>query len=89
MDKYILFWVYGDKDDTPYIIRNPPENLGALLAEWNALDRQYTAELPCDWQPVNVWLAAKDIEIIEAESICLDDCQPADADDVSQVSGKA
>ncbi len=78
MDRYILFWVYGDRDDSPYIIRNPPENLKALLAEWNVLDRQFSDGVQCEWQPVNVWLAAKGIEIIEPESICLDDCQPAE-----------
>ena len=84
MDKYILFWVYQDRDDDPYIIRNPPETLNALLAEWNALDRQFCEGLPCEWQEVNVWLAAKGIEIIEAESIYLDDCLPSVADDSAQ-----
>ncbi len=76
MDKYILFLVYRDGADTPYLIKNPPENFRALLAEWNALDRAYCAGVPSEWQPVNHWLVTKGIEIVDTEKICLDECQP-------------
>jgi len=76
VDKYILFLVYGDGADTPYFIKNPPENFRALLAEWNVLDQAYCAGVPNEWQPVNHWLVAKGIEIVETEKICLDECQP-------------
>ena len=75
-DKFILLWVYGDDDDTPNLIKNPPANLSALLTEWNTLDRAYMRGEPGAeefWQPVNDWLKAKGVEIIDAEEICLDD----------------
>ena len=75
-DKFILCWVYGDDDDTPYLIKNPPANLSTLLTGWNALDRAYLRDEPGAeevWQPVNDWLKAKGVEIIDAEEICLDD----------------
>jgi hypothetical protein len=79
VDKYILLWVYRDGDDAPYLIKNPPENLRALLAEWNALDQQYTegqsSEPPVGWLPVNTWLRSKGIDVIEADEIHLDDCR--------------
>jgi len=70
MDKHILFYVYGDGADTPYIIKNPPDNLRALLDEWNELDRHYIeTDDDSNWQPVNEWLRAKGIDIIEPDEI--------------------
>jgi hypothetical protein len=77
-DKFILLWVYGDDDDTPYLIKNPQANLSALLTEWTALDRAYMRGEPGAeevWEPVNDWLKAKGVEIIDAEEIRLDDYQ--------------
>jgi hypothetical protein len=33
-EKFVLFWVYGDEEDSPYTLRSPTENLQALLTEW-------------------------------------------------------
>ncbi len=74
MNKYTLLWVYGDKDDTPHVIENAPHNLKALLAEWNALDRQYTDGQPVDWLPVDTWLMSKGVKIAVADEIHLADC---------------
>ncbi len=66
MDKYILFWIYEDDDDTPYIVKNPPENFRQLLDEWKAID-----EKVCEtddeekWLPVIEWLQTKGVEIIQ------------------------
>ena len=62
MDKYILFYVYGDKEDVPCIIKNPPENLHALLVEWNALDAQ--GDSTPGWDYVDNWLKSKGVEVI-------------------------
>ena len=67
-EKFALFWVYGDEDDSPYILRNPPDNLRALLTEWTELDRRYVEDQPGaadEWQPVNEWLKAQGVDIIE------------------------
>ena len=72
--KSTLLWVYGDKDDTPHVILDAPQNLKTLLAEWNALDRQYTAGQSVDWKPVDKWLADRGVTILEADEIRLDDC---------------
>jgi hypothetical protein len=60
----LLLWVYDD-DYTPYIINNPPENLEALLREWNALDKilSDTGEEPEGWDYVDTWLADKGVDI--------------------------
>ena len=70
-DKYVLFYVYGDEDDKRLIIHNPPENLRAMLDEWKALDAvlSETGHEPSDWQPVNIWLKAKGVDIIEPSEI--------------------
>ncbi len=66
MDKYILLSIYGD-DDTPYIVRNPPENFRQLLDEWNEIDRFYCATGNQEgWSPVNEWLRANGVEVIQA-----------------------
>lgn len=67
-EKFVLFWVYGDEDDSPHILRNTPENLQTLLTEWTELDRRYVDDqpgAPDEWQPVNEWLKAKGVDIIE------------------------
>jgi len=73
MDKYALLWIYGDKDDTPYIVKNPPENFRQLLDEWRVIDKRYCeTDDEEGWQPANVWLQAKGVEIVqEAEEITL------------------
>ena len=76
-DKFILFWAYGDDEDTPYIIRNPPKTLGKLLTECNALDRKMTAgdDVP-EWDYVNKWLKKRGVDIVEAsKEVRLDDYQ--------------
>jgi hypothetical protein len=82
-DVFVLFWVYGDGDDTPYIIRNPPRNLGKLLKEWNALDAKMvgdpegTGDLPEGWDYVNKWLKKRGVDIFPAKrEVRLDDHQP-------------
>ncbi len=75
-DVFVLFWVYGDGEDVPYIIRNPPKNLGKLLKEWNKLDDTADDQQPGaeGWDYVNVWLKKKGVDIIEAKKeVRLDD----------------
>lgn len=78
-ERLILFWVYGDGEDTPYIIRNPPRNLASLLREWNALDRRNSeGELRDgeEWDYVNAWLKGRGVDIIEpAREVRLDSYQ--------------
>jgi hypothetical protein len=67
-ETFILFWVYGDGENSPYTLRNPPENLEALLTEWTELERRYVDDQPGaadEWQPVNEWLKTKGVDIIE------------------------
>lgn len=75
MAKYLLFWAYGDGNDSPYLVIDPPDNLGELLTRWNALDQLFVADqpLPEPWQPVNVWLQAQGVNIAPIEEIRLDD----------------
>jgi len=87
-DKFVLFWVYGDDDDTPYIIRNPPRNLGKLLTEWNALDAKMTSDpegtgdIPEGWDYVNKWLKSRGVDIFPAsKEVRLDDYQGGDSDE--------
>ena len=73
MDKYTLLWIYGDKDDTPCIVKNPPENLRQLLDEWKAIDAKFVKTGDEEgWSPVTEWLQAKGVEIVqEVEDITL------------------
>jgi hypothetical protein len=70
MDKYVLFYVYGDKYDTPYIIKNPPDNLNELLNDWRQLDDKYSdgdseqAKL-AGYDYVDSWLRERGVELIE------------------------
>lgn len=76
--KTILLWVYDDGDSSPWVIRNPPDNLPDLLREWNTLDRDFCTE-PNDapnWKPINEWLKDRGVDIIEPKEIRLSDHQP-------------
>jgi hypothetical protein len=87
MDKYVHFYVYGDEDDDPYIIKNPPANLRELIAEWIALDDIFmeadgNEESVPEWEPVDLWLIEKGVELISAEEeILMDDCRKDDDTD--------
>lgn len=70
-DCLALFYV---DSDTPFIIRNPPANLRALLDEWTALDHRYVAdtlEEGEEWDDVASWLGGRDVEVIHAPTIKL------------------
>jgi hypothetical protein len=74
--KYKPFYVYGDEEETPYILVNPPSNLGRLLQRWNKLDRLMTEgdeKVSAEWEPVNVWLQKQGVQLIEAHAVYLDD----------------
>ena len=73
--KIKLLYCYEDREDTPWVIIDPPNNLPELLKEWNDLDAQFAAKLsePNDnplegWKPVNEWLADKGVNIVEPDS---------------------
>ena len=77
--RYVLFYVYGDGDDEPYIIINPPRKLAVLLKRWNQIDRDMFADGPLakEWDYVNVWLEKQGINIVAHDRIvCLADYQP-------------
>src|ERR1043165_1543958 len=76
-DRYVFLSVYGDEDDSPYLIINPPHNLPKLLKEWNRLDRLMCDDKPgCEeWDYVDKWLQKKGVHIIEVKEIRLDDYQ--------------
>ena len=83
-DKYIFLWIYRDEDDSPYIIRNPPDNLGELLTEWHKLDYRMTKyQDDSEWEYVNVWLKDRGVDIFESsEDVLLDDHNTGSYDDV-------
>jgi hypothetical protein len=69
---FVLFYVYGDGDDDPYIIHSPPASLDALLDEWRKLDAAYVETGDDEnWKPVNEWLADRGVEIFEAPVMSL------------------
>lgn len=68
-DKIVYLYIYNDGDDQPYMIVNPPDNLNDLLKEWNKLDR--IEPQPEEWKPVNEWLAAKGVQLREADEIII------------------
>lgn len=74
-DRLLLFYVYGDEEDKPLVIRNPPQNLCALLAEWNGIDRRTSGgeeDAEGEWDFVSKWLEARGVEVIAVPSIRLD-----------------
>jgi hypothetical protein len=81
-DRLLLFYVYGDKDDVPLLVRNPPPNLPELLAEWNDLDRRTDGgekDEAGEWDFVSKWLEARGVEVISVASIRLDSYHKAQA----------
>jgi hypothetical protein len=74
-DRFVLLWVYGDAEDSPYLVVNPPRNFGALLREWNTLDRLLCENAPGaeEWEPVNVWLSKRGVSILQPRELHLDD----------------
>jgi hypothetical protein len=79
--RLLLFYVYGDADDTPLVLRNPPAGLDRLLSEWNALDRRMAdgaLREGEEWSAVSDWLAARGVEVIAPASVRLDSFPPAD-----------
>jgi hypothetical protein len=65
-DKIILFYVYEDGNDAPWLIRNPPENLNAILDEWKSLGEDAK---PDDWDEddLSQWLKARGVDIFAAD----------------------
>lgn len=43
---YALLYLFGDRPQVPYIVIDPPDNFGELLAEWSKLDYR---DYPDDW----------------------------------------
>jgi hypothetical protein len=79
MMRLIHLWVYGDDEDTPVVIIDPPDNLLPLLRAWCVLDTQLseTGEEPGGWTGISEWLKARGVQVVEPQAINLDDYDPS------------